>query len=401
MPTADPAPQSGVPTPDLVAPLGGALVDRRVAADQAAELSSRAAGLPQVVLSPREAADLDLLAVGAYSPLQGFMTRAEYDGVVESATLPNGVVWTLPVTLPLSDPAVARGAEELALVDEAGRLRGVVRVAEVFERDLAREAREGYRTEDQAHPGVAALFASAATVAGGQVTALPSPERYPLAHDPAEIRALMRERGWRTVVGFQTRNPVHRAHEYLTKVALEQVDGLLLHPLVGATKDDDIPADVRMRCYEVLLERYYPPERVLLGTFPAAMRYAGPREAVFHGLVRRNYGCSHFIIGRDAAGVGKYYGTYDAQKLYDELGGEERLGFNAFKFEHTFYCNACEGMASTRTCPHGADDRVILSGTAVRKLLGEGGEVPHTFTRPEVAVVLAAAYASQGDEVAV
>jgi len=384
----------------LVAPLGGTLVDRRITADEAAELAARAKGLPQVPLSSREAADLDLLAVGAYSPLAGFMTRAEYDGVVDSATLPGGEVWTLPVTLPLPDPSVARGAAELALVDEAGRLRGVLQLQEVFERDLAREAREIYRTEDPAHPGVAALFASAATVAGGTVRALPTPESYPLAYTPAETRALMRERNWQTVVGFQTRNPVHRAHEYLTKVALEQVDGLLLHPLVGATKDDDIPADTRMRCYEVLLERYYPQPRVLLGTFPAAMRYAGPREAVFHGLVRRNYGCSHFIIGRDAAGVGTYYGTYDAQTLYDELGGAARLGFTAFKFEHTFYCNACEGMASTRTCPHGADDRVILSGTAVRKLLSEGGEVPHTFTRPEVAVVLAAAYESQREAVA-
>ena len=387
--------------PDLVTPLGGTLVDRRVAgAAEATDLANRAATLPSVTLSSREAADLDLLAVGAYSPLRGFMTRAEYDGVVDSATLPGGEVWTLPVTLPLPDPSVARGATELALLDEAGRLRGVLQLEEVFERDLAREAREIYRTEDPAHPGVAALLASAATVAGGAVTALPTPEQYPLAYTPQETRDLIRERGWRTVVGFQTRNPVHRAHEYLTKVALEQVDGLLLHPLVGATKDDDIPADTRMRCYEVLLERYYPQERVLLGTFPAAMRYAGPREAVFHGLVRRNYGCSHFIIGRDAAGVGKYYGTYDAQKLYDELGGAARLGFDAFKFEHTFYCNACEGMASTRTCPHGADDRVILSGTAVRNLLSEGGQVPHTFTRPEVAVVLAAAYEAQREAVA-
>jgi sulfate adenylyltransferase len=380
---------------DLVAPLGGALVDRRAAAGEVPELEARARALPQVVLAAREAADLELVAAGAYSPLTGFMNRAEYEGVVGSATLPGGDVWTLPVTLPVADPASLRGAAQVALVDQAGRLRGVLAVEDVFERNLQREALEIYRTDDPAHPGVAALLASPATVAGGPVRALPTPDRHPLAYDPAQTRALMRERGWTTVVGFQTRNPVHRAHEYLTKVALEQVDGLLLHPLVGATKDDDVPAETRMRCYEVLLDGYYPRDRVLLGTFPAAMRYAGPREAVYHGLVRRNYGCSHFIIGRDAAGVGTYYGTYDAQALYDELGGAARLGFTAFKFEHTFWCNACEGMASTRTCPHGADARVILSGTAVRKLLADGGEVPHTFTRPEVAVVLAAAYASQ------
>jgi sulfate adenylyltransferase len=394
MPAASPAPGEGAPG-HLVAPLGGSLVDLRTGDEEAEELRGRSAELPRVVLSSRELADLELLAVGAYSPLRGFMTRAQYEGVVENATLPGDVVWTLPITLPLPDPAAARGAAQLALVDDAGRLRAVLTVEDVFERDLQREASEVYRTTDSAHPGVAALLASPATVAGGSLRALPAPQAHPLAYTPAETRALMAERGWRSVVAFQTRNPVHRAHEYLTKVALEQVDGLLLHPLVGDTKGDDVPAEVRMQCYEVLLERYYPAERVLLATFPAAMRYAGPREAVYHGLVRRNYGCSHFIIGRDAAGVGSYYGTYDAQHLYDELGGAARLGYSAFKFEHTFWCNACESMASTRTCPHGADDRVILSGTAVRRLLSEGGEVPHTFTRPEVGEVLRAAYAAQ------
>jgi sulfate adenylyltransferase len=399
MAVAGSAPEQGT-TAGLVAPLGGRLVDRRAAAGEAAELRARAAGLPQVMLSSREAADLELIADGAYSPLTGFMTRAEYEGVVEQAALPGGEPWTLPVTLPLADPDAVHGASELALVDSGGALRAVLTVEDVFERDLQREAAEVYRTADKAHPGVAALLASAPTVAGGSVRVLPAAERDPLSLTPAQTRALMVERGWRSVVAFQTRNPVHRAHEYLTKVALEQVDGLLLHPLVGDTKSDDIPADTRMRCYQVLLERYYPRERVLLGTFPAAMRYAGPREAVYHGLVRRNYGCSHFIIGRDAAGVGSYYGTYDAQKLYDELGGAERLGYHAFKFEHTFWCNACEGMASTRTCPHGAEDRVVLSGTAVRSLLAEGGEVPHTFTRPEVGEVLRAAYAAQDEAAA-
>ncbi|HZS14813.1 MAG TPA: sulfate adenylyltransferase [Candidatus Dormibacteraeota bacterium] len=377
----------------LIAPLGGSLVDRRVAAAEAAELAGRAEGLPAVELSPSEAADLELIADGAYSPIAGFMTRDDYESVVERAALAGGTPWTLPITLTISEEQAraAKQGAELALRDAAGTLRGVLTVAEVFSRDTEREAGEVYRTTDDAHPGVRAMRAGGSLLVGGAVTALPA-EAGALALTPAQTRRAIAERDWSTVVAFQTRNPVHRAHEYLTKVALEQVDGLLLHPLVGATKDDDIPAPVRMQCYDVLLRNYYPAQRVLLATFPAAMRYAGPREAVYHGLVRRNYGCTHFIIGRDAAGVGSYYGTYDAQLLYDELGGAETLGYTAFKFEHTFWCNACESMASARTCPHDREQHVMLSGTAVRKLLSEGGEVPHTFTRPEVAEVLRQAY---------
>jgi sulfate adenylyltransferase len=383
-----------VSTHGLVTPLGGRLVDRRLAPDAAADLRRRAATLPGLRLRDAELADLELLGNGAYSPLTGFLGRADYEAVVDGAALGDGTPWTLPITLSAGDlevGALAEGAE-LALRDASGRLRGVLSVTEVFDRDLDREAREVYRTTDDAHPGVRALRAAGATLIGGAVRVLGGggDER---ALDPAQTRAAFVQRGWRTVAAFQTRNPVHRAHEYLTKVALEQVDGLLLHPLVGVTKDDDIPAAVRMRCYEVLLDGYYPPERVLLSTFPAAMRYAGPREAVYHGLVRRNYGCSHFIIGRDAAGVGGYYGTYDAQRLYDELGGAERLGFHAFKFEHTFHCTACEGMASARTCPHGPEHRLLLSGTRVRELLAAGDDLPRAFSRPEVAEILRAAYA--------
>ena len=380
----------------LIAPHGGRLVDRTGTRPDTVE------SLEQIPLTSRELSDLDMLASGALSPLEGFMGRDDYERVLEEMRLTKGLPWALPVCL-----AVDREPpdDEVALVDPDGKPVAVLEVDETYEYDKEREAKAAFRTADDAHPGVARLYEQRPLYLAGRVTVFEraKPTFPELALDPAETRAAFAERGWRTVVAFQTRNPVHRAHEYLTKVALEQVDGLLLHPLVGATKDDDIPADVRMRCYEVLLQNYYPADRVLLGTFPAAMRYAGPREAVYHGIVRRNYGCSHFIIGRDAAGVGKYYGTYDAQKLYDELGGAARLGYTAFKFEHTFWCNACEGMASTRTCPHGADDRVILSGTAVRKLLAEGGEVPHTFTRPQVALVLAAAYASQASsaEVAV
>jgi sulfate adenylyltransferase len=272
-------------------------------------------------------------------------------------------------------------------------------VSEVFSRDVEREATEVYRTTDRAHPGVALLDEQGDLLVGGEVRVIPRSD-HTVARSPSETRAAFNERGWKTVVAFQTRNPIHRAHEYLTKVALEQVDGLLVHPLVGVTKDDDIPVDVRMRCYQVLLDGYYPRDRVLLSAFPAAMRYAGPREAIFHGLVRRNYGCSHFIIGRDAAGVGSYYGTYDAQSLYDELGGAQRLGFTAFKFEHTFYCRVCESMASARTCPHDEEARLVLSGTRVRQLLRDGEELPAEFTRPEVAAVLREAYAREAGEVA-
>lgn len=379
----------------LIPPLGGRLVDRRVEPAAKAGVLARARDLPPLTLDATALADLRLLGTGAYSPLTGFMTRGDYEAVVDRAALADGTPWTLPITLPLPDRlgTALHDGDQVSLRDAGGALHGVLTVQDVFRRDLGREAREVYRTEDDAHPGVRALRSAGPLLVGGEVAVLASAApRDGRALDPVQTRAAFAERGWRTVVAFQTRNPIHRAHEYLTKVALEQVDGLFLHPLVGTTKDDDIPAEVRLRCYEALLDGYYPRERVVIATFPAAMRYAGPREAVFHGLVRRNHGCSHFIIGRDAAGVGSYYGTYDAQRLYDELGGADRLGFVAFKFEHTFHCAACGGMASTRTCPHGAEHRLVLSGTRVRELLTAGAELPAAFTRPEVAGILREAY---------
>jgi sulfate adenylyltransferase len=384
------------PVNGLIPPLGGRLVDRRIEPAAEAGVLGCAHHLPSLTLDAAALADLHLLGTGAYSPLTGFMTRHDYESVVDRAALTSGTAWTLPITLPVPEPLAAALHEggEVALRGADGALHGVLTVHDVFRRDLGREAREVYRTEDDAHPGVRALQTAGPLLVGGEVAVLASAAPWDgRALDPAQTRTAFAERGWRTVVAFQTRNPIHRAHEYLTKVALEQVDGLLLHPLVGATKDDDIPAAVRLRCYEALLDGYYPRERVVIATFPAAMRYAGPREAVFHGLVRRNHGCSHFIIGRDAAGVGSYYGTYDAQRLYDELGGADRLGFVAFKFEHTFHCAACGGMASTRTCPHGAEHRLVLSGTRVRELLTAGVELPPAFTRPEVAGILREAYA--------
>jgi sulfate adenylyltransferase len=377
----------------LIPPLGGELVGRQAKGAELEQLIARARHLPTLTLNESSAADLQLIGAGAYSPLRGFLTRRDYDAVVEHAQLADGTPWTLPITLAAGEELTRtlRAGAEVALCDDAGTLQGTISVEDVFNRDAQREAAEVYRTTDASHPGVRALLEQPRRLIGGAVLVVPQPTA-DLSLSPAQTRSAFAARDWSTVVAFQTRNPVHRAHEYLTKIALEQVDGLLLHPLVGMTKDDDVPAEVRMECYRVLLDAYYPAARVLLSTFEAGMRYAGPREAIFHGLVRRNYGCSHFIIGRDAAGVGTYYGTYDAQRLYDELGGAARLGFTAFKFEHTFYCRACESMASDRTCPHDLDARLVLSGTRVRELLREGVELPHEFTRPEVAAVLRSAY---------
>jgi sulfate adenylyltransferase len=375
-----------VATDRLIKPHGGELVDRR------GERPYDVESLERFVITSREASDLDMLASGALSPLHGFMGRDDYESVLEQMRLANGLPWALPVCLSVP---VAPRTDRIVVADETGTFRAVVDVEEVFGYDKEREAELCFRTTDREHPGVARLYNQHGLYVGGRVTVFSRPESQfsELALDPAETRAAFADRGWRRVVGFQTRNPIHRAHEYLTKVALETVDGLLVHPLVGDTKGDDVPADVRVECYRVLLDGFYPSDRVLLSAFPAAMRYAGPREAIWHAICRKNYGCSHFIVGRDHAGVGSYYGTYDAQLIFDEFEPHE-LDIEPMFFEHSFWCRACGSMASAKTCPHSGDDHVFLSGTKVRELLTAGDVPPEEFTRPDVARVLIEAYRS-------
>jgi sulfate adenylyltransferase len=378
-------------TQGLIAPHGGELVLNRAGESERVALQDLGKSLSQIVVGSRQLADLEMLAVGAYSPLGGFMTRTDYLGVVNGMHLSNGLPWSLPITLAVSTGQAARLKEgsQVALVDAQGELQAVMSIDEKFGYDKQLEASKVYRTTEEAHPGVKILYQQGDILLGGPVRVVALQHqafaRYRLT--PTRSRQIFAERGWKRVVGFQTRNPVHRAHEYIQKCALETVDGLYLHPLVGDTKGDDIPADVRMRCYEVLLENYYPADRVVLGVFPAAMRYAGPREAVFHALMRKNYGCSHFIVGRDHAGVGNYYGTYDAHHIFAEF-DPAKLGITPMFFDHAFYCRACDSMASSKTCPHGHEHHVTLSGTRVRQMLQVGEMPPREFSRPEVAQVL-------------
>ncbi|MBD3369754.1 sulfate adenylyltransferase [Candidatus Fermentibacteria bacterium] len=385
----------------LVPPHGGRLVDRQLDEDQATDLIESAESLGSLTLNERERNDLEMIGNGAMSPLEGFMGRHDYRSVVDLMHLSSGPGWSIPITLSTKsdDPEVSPG-DRVALRDEEGLLWGDMLVEDVFQADLEAEAEKVLGTKDPSHPGVAYLEGLSGTYVGGAVRSIRRREweefaRYRL--DPKETRVLFRARGWNTVVAFQTRNPVHRAHEYIQKCALEMVDGLLLHPLVGQTKKGDVPAEVRMFCYETILRCYYPETRVTMSVFPSAMRYAGPREAVLHAIMRKNYGCSHFIVGRDHAGVGDFYGTYDAQMIFDRFDADE-LGIVPLKFEHAFYCRKCQGMATMKTCPHDSNQHVFLSGTRVREMLGRGELPPPEFTRPEIAEILLESMKSRESE---
>jgi sulfate adenylyltransferase len=380
---------------DAIAPHGGELINRVTTAAQKAEFLSASESLLRVSLDERAVSDLQMIAIGGFSPLTGFMGQADYDSVVVNMHLSSGLPWSVPITLSVTEE-VAAPLKEGSLVrldDSQGNYIGVLELTEKFGYDKKKEAINVYRTEDEKHPGVAVVYNQGNINLAGPIWLLqrdPHPLFPTYQLDPIISRAAFQEKGWKTIVGFQTRNPVHRAHEYIQKCAMEIVDGLFLHPLVGATKDDDISAEIRMRCYEILIENYYPKERVILGINPSAMRYAGPREAIFHALIRKNYGCTHFIVGRDHAGVGDYYGTFDAQHIFDEFDAEA-IGIVPLKFEHAFYCKVTNTMATTKTSPSTPDQRVHLSGTKVRDMLRNGELPPPEFSRPLVAAELAKA----------
>jgi ATP sulfurylase len=381
---------------DGITPHGGKLINRLLSGEERAEALARTREAKKILLGPVAVSDLELIAVGAFSPLTGFLGQSDYLSVLESMHLRNGLVWSIPITLAVSAEQASElhAGEKVALWETPEHVLGTLRLTDKFGYDKQHEAQQVYRTTDEMHPGVARLYAQGDVLLAGDVCLINRPLEQPFPefrHDPIQTRRMFAQRGWRRIVGFQTRNPVHRAHEYIQKTALEIVDGLFLHPLVGETKSDDIPADVRMESYQCLLRDYYPPERVLLGVYPAAMRYAGPREAIFHALARKNYGCTHFIVGRDHAGVGKYYGTYDAQRIFDEFKPEE-LGITPLFFENAFFCIKCGSIVTPKSCPHDESQHVSLSGTQVRQMLVRGEAPPPEFTRPEVAQVLIDGY---------
>lgn len=383
-------------TTSLITPHGGTLINRIATPEHAQALIAEAASLPNITLSAKQACDLEMIAIGAFSPLTGFVKKADFDSICRDMRLSTGEVWPIPITLAVDDAVKATLNEgaRAALTHSDGTLLAIIDIQEIYPHDKSLELTSVFRTDDPDHPGVHAVLEEGDWLIGGDIHVITvTPEHEPGEQfteyrlTPAQTRAEFARRGWKTIAAFQTRNPIHRAHEYLCKCAQEICDGLLIHPLVGETKPGDIPADVRMRCYNVLIENYFVPQRTFLSVMPAAMRYAGPREAILHALIRKNYGCTHFIVGRDHAGVGNYYGTYDAQLIFDEFNPAD-IGITPLKFEHAAYSKRAQGMVTAKTFPFIEGDQIFLSGTKVRQLLQNGQRPPVEFSRPEVADVL-------------
>lgn len=375
---------------ELISPHSNTLVNLFPINVETKELEKEATSLKSLQVSRRVLCDIEMLGIGAFSPLTGFVLKDDYNSSIENMRLKNGLIWPIPITLQIKDDKLKeiKNEKKISLKDENNNIVAILNVKEIFEANSKKEAELVYKTTDINHPAVKYLFEGGNYCIGGDIKVLKHTyDEFPEYNLGCRgTREIFKERNWKKIVAFQTRNPVHRAHEYLLRVALETVDGLLLHPTMGETKGDDIPADVRMKCYKVILEKYFPKNRTLLCIMPASMRYGGPREAILHAIIRKNYGCTHFIVGRDHAGVGKYYGTYDAQKIFDEY--EEELGITILRFEHSFYCKACGEMASFKTCPHDPSNHVVLSGTKVREMLRAGEMPPEEFTRPEIAQIL-------------
>jgi len=386
---------------------GGSLKTLLLQGTALTEEKKRAQNFPKISISSRESGDLIMLGIGGFTPLDGFMTKADWQGVCDGMKMANGLFWPIPITLS-TDKAAADGIKtgsEVALVDsESGEIMATMKVTEKYTIDKAHECMMVYKTTDLEHPGVKMVMEQGEVNLAGPVKVLSQggfPEKYGDEFlTPAQTREMFKKNGWSTVAAFQTRNPMHRSHEYLAKIAVETCDGVLIHSLLGKLKPGDIPADVRSKAIGTLIEKYFVKNTVIQAGYPLDMRYAGPREALLHALFRQNYGCSHLIVGRDHAGVGSYYGPFDAHHIFDEI-PKNALETKPLKIDWTFWCYQCGGMASARTCPHDEKDRLLLSGTKLRKMLSEGGDVPAEFSRPEVLTVLRAYYASLTEKVEV